>query len=58
MRKVNILAIATMVLAVVSVVTELVRGDVAPDNSRISAAPAVQHVLTAGGMNAHRLDPI
>jgi hypothetical protein len=58
MRKVNILAIATMALAVVSVVTELVRGDVAPGNSKITAAPAVQHVLTAGGLNAHRFDPI
>jgi hypothetical protein len=42
MRTVNILAFATMLLAVATVVTALIRGDVAVDS--MSAAPAVQHV--------------
>ena len=42
MRKVNILAFATMLLAVATVVTALIRGDVAAE--AMSAAPAVQHV--------------
>jgi len=41
MRKINILAVATMLLAVATVVTSLIRGDVAADSSKISAAPAV-----------------
>jgi len=58
MRKVNILAIATMVLAVVTVVTGLIRGDVAANSSKMSPAPAAQHVLTAGGLNTQRFDAI
>jgi hypothetical protein len=58
MRKVNILAIATTVLAVVTVVTGLIRGDVTAESGKISAAPAAQHVLTAGGLNAQRFDAI
>ena len=51
MRKVNILAIATTLLAVVTVVTGLIRGDVAADNrGKLSAVPAAEHVLTAGGL--------
>jgi hypothetical protein len=57
MRKTNMLAIATAALAVVAVVTGLIRGDV-PANSKLSAAPAVQHVLTAGGLNTHHFDAI
>ena len=58
MRKVNILAFATMLLAVATVVTGLIRGDVAVDSGKMSAAPAAQHVLAAGGLNAHRFDAI
>jgi hypothetical protein len=58
MRKVNILAIATTVLAVVTVVTGLIRGDVAAESGKMSAAPVAQHVLPAGGLNAQRFDAI
>jgi len=59
MRKANILAVATMVLAVVSVVTTLIRGDVAAANrGHLSAAPATQHVLTARGLTAEHFDAI
>jgi len=59
MRKANILAVATTVLAIVSVVTTLIRGDVTADNrGRVSAAPAAAHVLTARGLTAHRSDAI
>ncbi len=59
MRKVNILAFATTVLAVVTVVTGLIRGDVAADNrGRVSAVPPAQHVLTARGLTAQHFDAI
>ena len=58
MRKVNILAIATAVLAVVTVVTGLIRGDVAAENGKMSAAPAAQQVLTARGLTAQHFDAI
>lgn len=58
MRKVNILAFATMLLAVAAVATSLIRGDVAADGSTVSAAPAVEHFLTAGGVNARHFDAI
>ena len=59
MRKVNILAMATTLLAVITVVTGLIRGDVSASSGKMSAAPAAaQHVLTAGGLNAHRFDAI
>ncbi len=54
MRNVNILAIATTVLAAITVVTGLIRGDVAANSGKMSAAPAAQHVLTASGLNAQR----
>jgi hypothetical protein len=58
MRKINILAVATMLLAVATVVTSLIRGDVAVDGSKMSAAPAVDHVLTAGGLNTRLFDAL
>jgi hypothetical protein len=58
MRKISIFAVATMLLAVATVVTSLIRGDVAADSSKISAAPAVQHVLTANGLKTRRFDAI
>ena len=58
MRKANILAIATAILAVVNVVTGLIRGDVGSNSNKLSATPAAQHVLTAGGLNARSFDAI
>jgi hypothetical protein len=58
MRKANILAIATAVLAVVNVITGLIRGDVAANGDKLSAAPAAQHLLTAGGLKARSFDAI
>jgi hypothetical protein len=58
MRKVNILAMATTVLAVVTVVTGLIRGDVSTSSGKMSAATAAQHVLTTGRLNAQRFDAI
>lgn len=58
MRKANILAIATAILAVVNVVTGLIRGDVAANSNKLSAAPPAQHLLTAGGLNARSFDAI
>jgi hypothetical protein len=50
MRKITILAFATAGLAIVTVVTDLVRTD-AGSNSKVSAGPAVQQVQTAVGVN-------
>lgn len=58
MRKVNILAIATTVLAAVTVVTGLIRSDVAAESGKMSAAPVAQHVLTVSGLKAQRFDAI
>ena len=58
MRKANILAIATAVLAVVNVITGLIRGDVAASGDKLSAAPVAQHLLTAGGLKARSFDAI
>lgn len=54
MRKVNIVAMATMALAIVTVVTDLVRVSATVDGGK---APAVQ-VQTTVGPNAARSDPI
>ena len=54
MRKVNIVAMATMVLAIATIVTDLVRASANIDSSK---APAVQ-VQTAGGPNTSHFDPI
>ena len=58
MRKTTILAIATAVLAIVTVVTDLIRADAGPASSKVSAAPVVQQVLTLGGLNTKRFDAI
>ena len=58
MRKINILAMATTVLAVVTVVTGLIRGDVSASSGKMSAAPAAPHVLAAGDLNAQRFDAL
>ena len=58
MRKVNILAFATILLAVVTVVTSLIRGDALAGSDKMSAAPAAQQVLTADGLNVRRFNAI
>lgn len=58
MRKITILAIATAALAVVTVVTDLIRADVNAVSSRMSAATAVHQVQTANGLNAKIFDAI
>lgn len=55
MRKTTILAIATAVLAVVTVVTDLVRANTGSLRSTVTAKPAVQ-VQTAVGLKAHSFD--
>jgi hypothetical protein len=56
MRKTTILAIATAVLAVVTVVTDLMRAD-ASANNKVSASPVAQ-VQTAGDLKAKVFDAI
>jgi hypothetical protein len=56
MRKTTILAVATAVLAIVTVVTDLIRADAGP-TGKVSANPAVQ-VQTAGGLTPKTFDAI
>lgn len=56
MRKTTILAIATAVLAVVTVVTDLIRVDAGSLSGKVSANPVVQ-VQTVGGLNVKNFDP-
>lgn len=58
MRKTTILAIATAALAVVTVVTDLVRADAGAISSKVSANPVVQQVQTVSSLNAERFDAI
>ena len=58
MRKTTIFAIATAALAVVTVVTGLVRADTGAKISNVSASPVAQQVQTAGGLNAKSFDAI
>jgi hypothetical protein len=55
MRKVNIVAIATMMLAIATVITDLVRASTSTESGKTSA---IQQVLTPGGSNAVRSDRI
>jgi hypothetical protein len=57
MRKTTILAFATAVLAVVTVITDLIRADAGAISSRVAANPVVQ-VQTAGGLNAKSFNAI
>jgi hypothetical protein len=57
MRKTTLLAIATAALAVVTVVTDLVRADMGPLHSTVTAQPAVQ-VQTVVGLKTHPFDAI
>jgi NAD(P)H-dependent flavin oxidoreductase YrpB (nitropropane dioxygenase family) len=54
MRKITILAIATAALAVVTVVTDLIRADMSAKNSKVSANAVVEQAQTAGGLNAKK----
>ena len=58
MRKTTILAIATAALAVVTVVTDLIRADMSAKSSKVSVNPVVQQMQTAGGLNAKSFDAI
>jgi hypothetical protein len=49
MRKITILAFATAALAVVTVITDLIRGDTGFIDSKVSAKPAIQQVQTTVG---------
>jgi hypothetical protein len=51
MRKITLLAAATMILAVVTVVTDLMRAD-AGSSSNVSASTVVQQVQTTVGLKA------
>jgi hypothetical protein len=50
MRNITILAFATAGLAIVTVVTDLIRAD-AGSNSKVPASPVVQQVQTEVGVN-------
>lgn len=51
MRKTVILAFATAVLAIATMITDLVRVDAGANDSKVSARPAVQQVQALGGSN-------
>jgi len=57
MRKATILAIATAVLAVVTVITDVIRVDTGSIGGKVAAAPVVQ-VQTADGLNVQSFDAI
>jgi hypothetical protein len=52
MRKTIVLAAAVAVLAVATIVTDLMRADAGPHSSTASVASSVQQVQTAGGLKA------
>ncbi len=56
MRKTTILAIATAALAVVTIVTDLIRADAGSLNGRVSANSA--HVRTTGALKVPNFDAI
>jgi hypothetical protein len=51
MRKTTILAIATAALAIVTVITDLIRADAGSIDSKASAGPVLQQVQNPGGVN-------
>ena len=51
MRKITILAFATAALALVTIVTDLMRVDASASTSKVSASSAVQQVPVTGGSN-------
>ena len=57
MRKTTILAIATVALAVVTVVTDLIRADSGPAG-KVSVNQAMQQVQAAGGLAPTTFDAI
>ena len=56
MRKVTVLAFATAALALVTIVTDLIRGDAGSFNGKLSANSA--HVRTTGALKAANFDAI
>jgi len=58
MCKTTTLAIAAAVLAVVAVVTDLIRADTSAKISKASVNPVIGQVQTAGGLNARSLDAV
>jgi len=57
MRKTTILALATAALAVVTIVTDLMRADVSAISGQLSANQ-VSHVRTTGALKAPNFDAI
>ena len=57
MRKTTILAIATAALAVVTVVTDLIRADAGSFSGKVSVN-SVSHVRTTGALKATNFDAI
>jgi hypothetical protein len=57
MRKTTILALATAALAVVTIVTDLIRADASAISGKISANQ-VSHVRTTGALKVENFDAI
>jgi hypothetical protein len=57
MRKTTILAIATAALAVVTIVTDLIRADAGAFSGKVSVNP-VSHVRTTGALKATNFNAI
>jgi hypothetical protein len=57
MRKITILAIATAALAVVTIVTDLIRADAGALSGRVSANQT-SHVRTTGALEVPNFDAI
>ena len=51
MRKITLLAFATAALALVTVVTDLIRADAGSFTSKVSANSVIQQIPAAGGAN-------
>lgn len=57
MRKTTILALATAALAVITIVTDLIRADAGVFSGKVSAN-SVSHVRTTGTLKAENFDAI
>ena len=57
MRKANILAIATLGLAIASVVTNLIRTDAPLNDGKMSATPLAEHVMKTGSLKVEASAP-
>lgn len=58
MRKTTVLAFATAALAIVTIVTDLIRGDAAQPAGRFMTDGQVLHVRTTGALKATSFDAI